>query len=63
MRHRDAAIRDNNPSGLRLLPDPAFSGLNAAGMLDTTLPLAYRPHHPDLGLHGILGGIRGDHES
>jgi prepilin-type N-terminal cleavage/methylation domain-containing protein len=38
---RDAAIRDNNPSGLRLLPDPAFSGLNAAGHLDGTLPLAY----------------------
>ena len=38
---RDAAIRDNNPSGLRLLPDPAFSGLNAAGNLDGTLPLAY----------------------
>jgi prepilin-type N-terminal cleavage/methylation domain-containing protein len=38
---RDAAIRDNAPSGIRLLPDPALSGLNAGGVLDNTLPLAY----------------------
>jgi type II secretory pathway pseudopilin PulG len=38
---RDAAIRDNAPSGIRLLPDPALSGLNATGVLDNTLPLAY----------------------
>ena len=37
---RDAAIRDNNPSGIRLLPDPNFSGLTN-GVLDNRLPLAY----------------------
>jgi len=38
---RDAAIRDNAPSGIRLLPDPTFSGLNASGVLDNRFPLAY----------------------
>jgi prepilin-type N-terminal cleavage/methylation domain-containing protein len=39
---RDAAIRDNAPSGIRLIPDPVFSGINATtGLLDPTLPLAY----------------------
>jgi prepilin-type N-terminal cleavage/methylation domain-containing protein len=38
---RDAAIRDNAPSGIRLLPDPVFSGLNAGGVLNNTIPLAY----------------------
>jgi prepilin-type N-terminal cleavage/methylation domain-containing protein len=52
---RDAAIRDNNPSGLRLMPDPLFSGVQPvfladgitpnpttlAGRLDPSLPLAY----------------------
>ena len=28
---RDAAIRDNAPSGIRLLPDPQLSGLNPTG--------------------------------
>jgi prepilin-type N-terminal cleavage/methylation domain-containing protein len=38
---RDAAIRDNAPRGIRLLPDPAFSGINpATGLLDPNLPLA-----------------------
>ena len=27
---RDAAIRDNSPSGIRLLPDPLFNGINAS---------------------------------
>jgi prepilin-type N-terminal cleavage/methylation domain-containing protein len=39
---RDAAIRDNAPSGIRLIPDPIFNGLNTTtGLLDPTLPLAY----------------------
>ncbi len=38
---RDSAIRDNSPSGIRLLPDPIFSGLNSSGVLDRSLPLAY----------------------
>jgi prepilin-type N-terminal cleavage/methylation domain-containing protein len=39
---RDAAIRDNNPSGIRLIPDPVFSGINpSTGLLDPTLPLAF----------------------
>lgn len=38
---RDAAIRDNSPRGIRLLPDPAFNGINpATGLLDPALPLA-----------------------
>lgn len=39
---RDAAIRDNAPTGIRLIPDPAFNGINpATGILDPALPLAY----------------------
>jgi prepilin-type N-terminal cleavage/methylation domain-containing protein len=39
---RDDAIRNGAPSGLRLLPDPNFSGINpTTGLLDPTLPLAY----------------------
>ena len=39
---RDSAIRDNASSGIRLLPDPQFSGLNpSTGLLDNTYPLAY----------------------
>jgi prepilin-type N-terminal cleavage/methylation domain-containing protein len=39
---RDQAIRDNAPSGIRLLPDPTFNGLDAVtGKLDPTRPLAY----------------------
>jgi prepilin-type N-terminal cleavage/methylation domain-containing protein len=51
---RDAAIRDNAPTGIRLLPDPIFNGSQPAllasgapnpspfaGRLDPTLPLAY----------------------
>ena len=39
---RDAAIRDNAPSGIRLLPDPTFSGINSStNLLDKRLPLAY----------------------
>ncbi len=38
---RDAAIRNNAPSGIRLLPDPAFNGVNAStGQLDSSLMLA-----------------------
>jgi prepilin-type N-terminal cleavage/methylation domain-containing protein len=39
---RDAAIRDNVASGIRLIPDPQFNGINpVTGKLDPTLPLAY----------------------
>ena len=49
---RDAAIHDNAPSGIRLRPDPAFSGIGPAtlangqpnpfaGIMDPTQPLAY----------------------
>ena len=39
---RDSAIRDNAPSGIRLLPDPIFNGLNpTTGLLDPTLALCY----------------------
>lgn len=38
---RDAAIRDNSPRGIRLLPDPTFSGLNpTTGLLDPAQALA-----------------------
>jgi prepilin-type N-terminal cleavage/methylation domain-containing protein len=38
---RDAAIRDNSPSGIRLLVDPNFSGLDSTtGLIDPSLPLA-----------------------
>lgn len=38
---RDAAIRDNSPRGIRLLPDPTLSGLNpTTGLLDPAMPLA-----------------------
>lgn len=38
---RDAAIRDNAPRGIRLLPDPVFSGINpTTGILDPNFPLA-----------------------
>ena len=39
---RDAAIRDNAPAGLRLIPDPLFSGISpTAGRRDPLLPLAF----------------------
>jgi prepilin-type N-terminal cleavage/methylation domain-containing protein len=39
---RDQAIHDNRPSGIRLLPDPAFNGINpATGLFDPAMPLAY----------------------
>lgn len=39
---RDAAIRDNAPSGIRLIPDPVLNGINpATGLLDPTFPLVY----------------------
>jgi prepilin-type N-terminal cleavage/methylation domain-containing protein len=39
---RDAAIRDNAPSGIRLLPDPGFTGINpVTGLFDPTMPVAY----------------------
>lgn len=39
---RDVAIRTHRPSGIRLLPDPVFSGINSStGMLDPNLPLAF----------------------
>jgi prepilin-type N-terminal cleavage/methylation domain-containing protein len=39
---RDAAIRDNAPSGIRLIPDPILNGINpATGLLDPAFPLAY----------------------
>lgn len=38
---RDAAIRDNAPRGIRLLPDPVFNGIDpATGLLDPSQPLA-----------------------
>jgi hypothetical protein len=38
---RDAAIRNNAPSGIRLLPDPVLNGINSStGMLDPTAILA-----------------------
>jgi prepilin-type N-terminal cleavage/methylation domain-containing protein len=41
---RDSAIRNNSPSGIRLLPDPAFpigyATVNGAQQVDPTLPLA-----------------------
>ncbi len=38
---RDAAIRNNSPSGIRLLPDPSFSGINTStGQLDPGAILA-----------------------
>jgi prepilin-type N-terminal cleavage/methylation domain-containing protein len=38
---RDAAIRNNSPSGIRLLPDPLFNGVNpATGQLDSGSILA-----------------------
>ncbi len=37
----DTAIHNNAPAGIRLLPDPAFNGINPnTGLLDPTLPLA-----------------------
>jgi len=37
----DSAIHSGAPAGIRLLPDPAFSGINpTTGMLDATFPLA-----------------------
>ena len=39
---RDAAIRDNAPSGIRLLPDPVLNGLDpTTGVLSRYQPLAY----------------------
>ena len=38
---RDAAIHNNGPSGIRLLPDAVFNGMNANLLLDPNLPLAY----------------------
>ena len=39
---RDSAIRNNRPSGIRLLPDPVFNGINPiTGQFDGTQPLAY----------------------
>jgi prepilin-type N-terminal cleavage/methylation domain-containing protein len=38
---RDSAIRNNAPSGIRLLPDPVFNGVDAStGMLDPSQILA-----------------------
>jgi len=38
---RDSAIRNNAPSGIRLLPDPVFQGVNpSTGLLDPSLILA-----------------------
>jgi prepilin-type N-terminal cleavage/methylation domain-containing protein len=37
---RDSAIRTNSPNGIRLLPDPTFSGMNSSNVIDPTLPLA-----------------------
>ncbi len=38
---RDAAIRSNMPSGIRLLPDPMFNGINSStGLLDASQILA-----------------------
>ncbi len=38
---RDSAIHNQLPSGIRLLPDPTFNGVNpTTGLLDATQPLA-----------------------
>jgi prepilin-type N-terminal cleavage/methylation domain-containing protein len=38
---RDSAIKNNAPSGIRLLPDPTINGINpSTGLLDPTYPLA-----------------------
>lgn len=38
---RDEAVRTGSPSGIRLMPDSAFSGIDpATGLLDPTRPLA-----------------------
>jgi len=38
---RDAAVHNNAPTGIRLLPDPTFNGINpATGLLSSALPLA-----------------------
>jgi prepilin-type N-terminal cleavage/methylation domain-containing protein len=39
---RDSAIKNNRPSGIRLLPDPVFNGINpSTSLFDSTQPLAY----------------------
>ena len=39
---RDSAIKNNRPSGIRLLPDPVLNGINpSTNLLDATQPLAY----------------------
>jgi prepilin-type N-terminal cleavage/methylation domain-containing protein len=39
---KDTAMRTGQPAGVRLLPDPTFTGVNpSTGMLDPSLPLAY----------------------
>lgn len=38
---RDKAIRDGRPSGIRLLPDPAWPLAYVNGQIDPTQPLAY----------------------
>jgi prepilin-type N-terminal cleavage/methylation domain-containing protein len=38
---RDAAIRDNAPSGIRLLPDPTMISFLPNGQVDPSKPLAY----------------------
>ena len=39
---RDKAIHDGQPSGIRLLPDPNFNGINPGSLLvDPAYPLAY----------------------
>lgn len=39
---RDSAIKNNRPSGIRLLPDPVLNGINPnSNLFDATQPLAY----------------------
>jgi prepilin-type N-terminal cleavage/methylation domain-containing protein len=39
---RDSAIKNNRPSGIRLLPDPVFNGINpSTSLFDSTQPLAF----------------------
>ena len=46
---RDKAIHDNQPSGIRLLPDPTFKpgSTRPTGQFDADPVAGLQPHHPD----------------
>ena len=53
---RDAALHDGTPSGIRLLPDPAFPLIYLAnGQIDPTQPSGCQPDHPHRGCAGLHG--------